>query len=426
MNLDKFYQYLDNPEELGATSLAHLSELIEEYPFFQTAQLLYLKNLQVLENIKFNKQLKLTAAYMYDRRFLFEFLNQPIHSSNEGQEPASEPNPEPLVEFLPEPVVSEPPPEPTQEPEPIPQPEPEPEPDPEIDSEPNPEPDPEIDSEPNPEPDLRRPVRVFKDQKIIGDQEDSFPIEPAAEQKDAEADLREPEFQPDIEFSEKHVDTPMPEEVPGLEAESDIYKKTDYLNSIERFIPIADIDVLMFDFPLGNKDDLLDFEFDEMVPDFNPDTAIDQPEPDSDYYSRMTSHALIEQFIKSDPLQVKARPVPEVHKDIPEVKPDPKPESENVSQEDNQKRDLLDAFLLNQPRIPAPSNDKQEVLDDISMDSLQEDESFMTETLAGIYMKQGYYLKAIKAYEKLSLKYPEKSIYFATQIEKIKELINNQ
>ncbi|HPR31789.1 MAG TPA: hypothetical protein PLK12_06830 [Prolixibacteraceae bacterium] len=50
------------------------------------------------------------------------------------------------------------------------------------------------------------------------------------------------------------------------------------------------------------------------------------------------------------------------------------------------------------------------------------DDSLITETLAGIYMKQGMYDEAIRSYKKLSLKFPEKNTYFASQIEKIKKL----
>lgn len=51
--------------------------------------------------------------------------------------------------------------------------------------------------------------------------------------------------------------------------------------------------------------------------------------------------------------------------------------------------------------------------------SLSESDELMTETLANIYVAQKKYDRAIKAFKKLSLKYPEKNSYFASRIEEI-------
>jgi hypothetical protein len=84
---------------------------------------------------------------------------------------------------------------------------------------------------------------------------------------------------------------------------------------------------------------------------------------------------------------------------------------------------LIDNFILLNPRIEAPRDKTDKKNEDISKPFVEEKGGFITETLARIYISQGYYSRAIDIYEKLSLKFPEKSSYFATQIEKVKALI---
>lgn len=93
---------------------------------------------------------------------------------------------------------------------------------------------------------------------------------------------------------------------------------------------------------------------------------------------------------------------------------------------EDKKYDLIDRFLKEKPRIePRSPLDENDPPVDLSVPSASENEEFFTETLAKIYIQQKHYKKAIYAYEKLCLKYPEKYSYFADQIDEIKRFINH-
>ncbi len=98
---------------------------------------------------------------------------------------------------------------------------------------------------------------------------------------------------------------------------------------------------------------------------------------------------------------------------------------DKLNEKSTAKEHLIERFLEIDPG-PIPADKKSQLEGDISKNSVEENESFITDSLARIYISQGLYSKAIFAYEKLSLKYPEKSVYFASQIEKIKNLLSNK
>ena len=83
------------------------------------------------------------------------------------------------------------------------------------------------------------------------------------------------------------------------------------------------------------------------------------------------------------------------------------------------KLNIIDRFIQTDPKISPVA--KTETINSAIKQKFNSEE-LMTETLAKVLVKQKKYKKAISAYKILSLKYPEKNVFFAGQIQKLKKL----
>lgn len=86
---------------------------------------------------------------------------------------------------------------------------------------------------------------------------------------------------------------------------------------------------------------------------------------------------------------------------------------------------LIDKFIESNPKISPIGNEPETHKNVPIIPETDISESIFTESLAKIYIRQKQYDKAKRIFEKLNLKFPEKSSYFADQIEKIDKLITN-
>jgi len=82
------------------------------------------------------------------------------------------------------------------------------------------------------------------------------------------------------------------------------------------------------------------------------------------------------------------------------------------------KEELIEMFIRDEPSISRPKSDFFDPVK-VAKNSQEDQPGLVTETLARIHIQQGNIDKAIEIYRKLSLNFPEKSAYFAAQIEKL-------
>ena len=128
MNKNDFLSLIGSSNPVDRQILTEISELVNIFPYFQTAHLLLLKGLKDNSDIRFENQLRNSAIHIADREVLYNLLkvpiplfeNENIQESEEtapGEEPpiaeaplAEPPKEEPLMEEPPkeEPLKEEP------------------------------------------------------------------------------------------------------------------------------------------------------------------------------------------------------------------------------------------------------------------------------------------------------------------------------
>ena len=72
--MDNLSHYIAHPERLNRDTLYELRLIVGKYPYFDVARLLMLKNLYLLHDIDFGKEMRKAAVYLKSRWPIFELM----------------------------------------------------------------------------------------------------------------------------------------------------------------------------------------------------------------------------------------------------------------------------------------------------------------------------------------------------------------
>lgn len=192
---------------------------------------------------------------------------------------------------------------------------------------------------------------------------------------------------------------------------TEIKRQQEQLNSLE--IEVEEFNVVQEDF--NENSDFTNVTDDDLFVKKDTDQTLNFEQSDAYSFSewlKLTSLSPIKRSNEKSVVQ-----------ETDEIQDTSSENSYSVEESHQRSMDIIDKFLKTKPKKikPVASETKIQNLADQNMAP----EQFMTETLAKVYLAQKNYKKAIKAYEILKLQYPEKSSFFADQIQEIKNLQSN-
>jgi len=91
MTREAFYRYIDRPALLTAATLPELARIVEAFPCFHAARMLYLKNLALTGDLRLKGELERLAVGVPDRARLFLLLQDEARLKDTADAPARRP-----------------------------------------------------------------------------------------------------------------------------------------------------------------------------------------------------------------------------------------------------------------------------------------------------------------------------------------------
>jgi len=371
MNRESFLDLVKNPDQLGPEHVEGLHSFVSEFPYFSSAHMLYSLALHRSKSIQYDKALKTTAIHAGDRRVLYELIMQPgLQEKIQSVE-----------ELLEETATGE-----SVEDHPV-----------------LVEGTSEVVEEIAPEEAWEKAVESTFEE-ATGEQS-----KVVVEIAQAEAIGETPETVGKSTLEETVEEQP---EVLSLPVEGTTEaEKSDSIPELEKLILTEAINISL------TQELETQVEQEASSESIAPPT-IDPPviEVEATTLSETTDRSGKRSF--SSWMQILGSET------RPSVEETSKKHTEPTEKQTTQSS-LIDRFMNSESTIEPP---KSEFFSPANMArmSLTDDESFVTETLANIYAKQGHTQKAINAFQSLRLRNPEKSSYFASRIKELEKLLKKK
>jgi hypothetical protein len=389
MQREHFISLTEKPFTSDDRISTQLQQVIEQFPYFQTARILFLKSIFDQKSLQYDSQLKITSAYAGDRKKLYRYLQHDSLSkptSNNGEEILSELKEETFLASPEEEIFS--------------------------------------DTEESHVNEKITDDESLKDSLIADDVFEITPVnEDEIQQQNIKPELTAAEILSqrlqELESENKNVISTSNPEAEKSDIKPDEFIQQDesdvdaeHINAEENKLPeeiIPEITLEVEEIKL-----LRDLTSSPPLKVIKKEEVIKIPENFESNELKNDQKKSFVEWLRS--LEGKSEKKKLIQAEAPSEKfsdeaSDIKSKPENL--------EIINKFIESEPRIE-PGKTKFYSPANMAKNSLVEHADTVSETLAKIYADQGNIQKAIQSYQSLSLIYPEKRVYFAAQIEKLK------